>query len=108
MNCKKNKKKIKEEKSKKNKKMLKKLFFKRQNILFNTKKFEKKIITIIGLGGLGSNLFENLIRLGFKNFILVEDDKVEETNIHRTTFFYKDIGKYKVEVLKKNVKKIYK
>ncbi len=82
-------------------------FFSRQNILFDKKVFEDKTITIIGLGGLGSNVFNNLLRLGFKNFILIDDDKVEESNIHRTIFNYKDIGKFKIEVLKEYSMKVY-
>ncbi len=82
-------------------------FFSRQNILFDTKIFEDKKITIIGLGGLGSNVFNNLLRLGFKNFVLVDDDKVEKSNIHRTIFKYKDIDKFKVDVLKEYSKKVY-
>ncbi len=82
-------------------------FFSRQNKIFDTDIFKDKVITIIGLGGLGSNVFDNLLRLGFENFILIDFDKVEESNIHRTIFKKNDVGKYKVDVLKNHSRKVY-
>ncbi len=88
-------------------KILKDDFFSRQNKIFDTNIFKNKVITIIGLGGLGSNVFDNLLRAGFENFILIDFDKVEESNIHRTIFKKNDVGKYKVDVLKDYSKKVY-
>lgn len=40
-------------------------------------------ILIVGLGGLGSLIAENLVQMGFLNFILVDPDRVELSNISR-------------------------
>ena len=38
---------------------------------------------IIGLGGVGGFVFENLIRLGAENFIIFENDRFELSNFNR-------------------------
>jgi len=40
-------------------------------------------ILIVGLGGLGSLIAENLVQMGFTSFILVDPDRVELSNISR-------------------------
>jgi len=40
-------------------------------------------VGVIGLGGIGSIVVEYLARLGVGNFILVDDDRVEESNLSR-------------------------
>ena len=66
----------------------------------------KKII-IFGVGGVGSWCAESLIRTGFQNITIVDDDKVVESNINRqlpaTT---QTVGQSKVEVLKKHFSEI--
>lgn len=63
-------------------------------------------IGIAGCGGIGSNVAMNLVRAGLKNFILVDFDKVEESNLNRQFFFKKQIGSYKALVLEENLKNI--
>ena len=41
-------------------------------------------VAIIGLGGVGSLVAENLSRLGVGEFCLIDDDHVEESNLSRT------------------------
>ncbi|QEN05865.1 sulfur carrier protein ThiS adenylyltransferase ThiF [Thiospirochaeta perfilievii] len=64
---------------------------------------EKKIVGIAGCGGLGSNTALNLVRMGFKHFILVDFDRIDISNLNRQFYFYKQIGDYKVEALKENL-----
>jgi adenylyltransferase/sulfurtransferase len=71
-----------------------------QNILKN------KIITIVGLGALGSNAANLIARAGI-NLILIDNDKVELTNLQRQNIFTEqDINKYKVEASEFYLKKV--
>lgn len=74
---------------------------------YYTKKQFKKIQTmklgIAGAGGLGSNIAHILVRSGFKYFEIIDFDKVELSNCNRQLYFLDDIGKIKVECLKKNL-----
>ena len=64
--------------------------------------FKDKKILIAGLGGVGGTAFEALVRSGFDNFILIDFDTVDESNLNRQLLFTRDdIGKTKVEVAKK-------
>lgn len=68
------------------------IFFK--NILY------ENTIMIIGCGGIGTVVLDNLLRAEFSNFILVDNDFVENTNLNRQLFYdIYDIGKSKVDVL---------
>jgi len=63
-------------------------------------------VGIVGLGSVGSIVAEILARTGFSNFTLIDFDRVEEKNLDRlANVFKKDIGKFKVDVIKKAVKK---
>lgn len=66
----------------------------------------KKTVGIAGCGGLGSNTANNLVRLGFKNFVLVDFDRVEPSNLNRQFFFYDQIGLEKTVALSDNLKRI--
>ena len=61
-------------------------------------------IMILGCGGVGSVVAEQLVAMGFKNFILVDGDKTEPSNLNRQTIFTKaDIGRLKVQNLKSHL-----
>lgn len=62
---------------------------------------------IVGCGGLGSSTAELLARMGAGKLHLVDEDKVELTNLHRVSLFNEgDIGKNKAETLKRRLKGI--
>jgi molybdopterin/thiamine biosynthesis adenylyltransferase len=42
-------------------------------------------VAVVGLGGTGSQIVQQLAHLGVRNFVLVEDDRVEESNLPRLT-----------------------
>lgn len=66
-----------------------------------------KKISIVGLGGLGSHLSESLVRLGFNNIHLFDDDIVSSSNISRqVTFTQKDLGLKKVDATEGYLTKI--
>lgn len=67
------------------------------------RKIQQVKIGIAGAGGLGSNCAFNLIRSGFKNFLLVDFDLIEYSNLNRQFYFYSQVGQKKVEVLKANL-----
>ena len=74
---------------------------------------QKKIINskvlIIGAGGLGCPIADLLTRSGVGLIGVMDYDKVNLSNIHRQILYTtKDVGKYKVKVLKKKLNLINK
>lgn len=68
------------------------------------KKLTGSSVAIIGVGALGSCSAELLARAGIGRLILVDDEKVELSNIQRQCLFdEKDIGKLKVSVAEKKL-----
>lgn len=67
------------------------------------KKIQSVKIGIAGAGGLGSNCAFNLVRSGFKNFIIVDFDVIEYTNLSRQFYFLSQVGQLKVDQLKQNL-----
>ncbi len=56
-------------------------------------------VGIVGLGGLGSIVAEQLAHLGVKDFVLLDPDRVEETNLNRVVGATRsDIDRPKVDV----------
>tara|TARA_Y100001970_G_C14240591_1_gene864679 strand:- start:1274 stop:2014 length:741 start_codon:yes stop_codon:yes gene_type:complete len=86
--------------------------FGRQIILkeFNEKKFvqlQKKIVSIVGIGGIGCPLVQYLISCGIKNINLFDNDIVKKNNLNRQTLYsIDDIGKKKSLIAKKKLLKI--
>ena len=71
------------------------------------KKIFKSSICIVGCGGLGSSAAQYLSMTGVGNIMLIDHDLINLSNLNRQTlFFEKDIGKYKVDTLQKNLKEI--
>jgi sulfur carrier protein ThiS adenylyltransferase len=63
-------------------------------------------VGIAGAGGLGSNCAANLVRCGFKKFVIADFDVVEHSNLNRQFYFLSQIGEAKVDALKANLEKI--
>ena len=67
-------------------------------------KLNKSKVAVFGLGGVGSYVVEGLARAGIGNFILVDNDKVDLTNINRQIIAtHKTIGIPKVEVARERI-----
>lgn len=64
-----------------------------------------KTLLILGCG-LGSVIADMAVRLGFENFILIDGDNVEISNLNRQIFTIKDEGKNKAEALASHIKSI--
>lgn len=72
-------------------------------------KIKDKVVIIFGIGGVGGNVCDALARSGISHFVLVDDDKVNITNINRQYIANMDaIGRYKVDVMKEHILSINK
>ena len=65
---------------------------------------QRLVVGIVGLGGTGSVVAQELAYLGVSQFILVDPDVVDETNLNRLVGAYKnDVGIHKVEVARRHI-----
>ena len=61
-------------------------------------------ILLVGLGGVGGSCLENLVRCGFTNITIVDNDVVDITNLNRQLIsLHSNIGLKKVDVAKKRI-----
>ena len=68
------------------------------------KALEDKVILVIGIGGVGGTALEALARSGFKKFILIDADVVDESNLNRQILYTSnDVGKDKTFVAKQRL-----
>jgi len=64
-------------------------------------------ILVVGVGGVGGYAIESLVRLGVKNFTLVDNDDVDITNFNRQIIAIKsNLNKSKVEAFKERILEI--
>ena len=86
--------------------------YSRQIILKNIgisgqKKISSSKVFIVGAGGLGCPVADLLCRAGVGEIGIIDFDRVSLSNLNRQTLFNtSDVNKFKVEVLKKKLKKI--
>tara|TARA_B110000444_G_scaffold50727_1_gene46738 strand:- start:255 stop:1010 length:756 start_codon:yes stop_codon:yes gene_type:complete len=86
--------------------------FSRQIILkevgtIGQKKILSSKVLIVGAGGLGSPVAEFLSRAGVGTIGIIDNDKVNLSNLHRQNLYLtKDVGKSKVKIAKDKIKKI--
>ena len=86
----------------------KQIILKNIGISGQKKIFSAKVL-VIGAGGLGCPLILYLANSGVGNIGIVDDDKVDLTNLNRQILFTNDdLGKFKVVQAKKVIKKINK
>lgn len=71
-----------------------------QNKISSTK------VAICGLGGLGSNIAIALARAGIGKLVLIDFDRVDITNLHRQQYKASQVGMYKTEAIRENLKEI--
>ena len=88
------------------KKYSKQIILKKFGIIGQKKIFSSKIL-IVGMGGLGCPLSIYLASLGVGNLGIVDNDKVELSNLNRQILYtQKDLGKFKVEVARRRIRKL--
>ena len=67
----------------------------------------EKTVAVIGLGGLGGHIAEQLARLGFGRLILIDGDVAEESNLNRQLFVTEEgMGKPKAELAIRRLEKV--
>jgi sulfur carrier protein ThiS adenylyltransferase len=69
-------------------------------------KLADKTVGIAGCGGLGSNCAVALARTGIGKLVLIDHDRVEESNLNRQYFFREQVGEYKAEALQDLIHRI--
>jgi len=63
------------------------------------KKIEAAHIVQCGLGAIGSNLVTHLSRQGFKNFVGIDFDRIEDHNRHTQIWGKREVGQLKAQAL---------
>lgn len=72
-------------------------------------KLSKIKVAIVGVGGVGSYAAEALVRLGVQDFILIDNDTVDITNINRQIIALSStVGKRKTSIMKERILDINK
>ena len=69
-------------------------------------KINNSKVMIIGLGAVGSNVATYLTKSNVGNLVLVDNDVVEASNLHRQYFFEDQVSKNKADSLKSGLEKI--
>lgn len=65
-------------------------------------------VALVGCGGLGWHISQQLIALGVRNLLLIDPDRLEKTNLNRLPGApYSKIGKPKVQILSGLLKKMH-
>lgn len=63
-----------------------------------------KTVPILLAGcGIGSNIAECALRIGFENLTLIDGDLIENSNLNRQNYIFKDIHNYKAQTLHKRL-----
>jgi hypothetical protein len=63
-------------------------------------------VAVLGAGGLGGPLAENLVRVGCQNLVVCDFDVFDESNLNRQVCTIEDIGKRKIDVVESFLQKI--
>ncbi|MBI2127104.1 MAG: HesA/MoeB/ThiF family protein [Thaumarchaeota archaeon] len=70
-------------------------------------KLRKAVVTVVGAGGLGTPIAQQLVAMGIGKLRLVDRDVVEISNLHRQILYSpEDVGLPKVEVAIRKLKKM--
>lgn len=73
----------------------------------NIKKILNTSVLVLGLGGVGSYALESLVRSGIGKVVIVDNDKIDVTNLNRQLMsLNSNIGKSKVDVWVDRIKDI--
>lgn len=74
--------------------------FRNQSGIIDVEDYDYLKLAIIGCGSIGSYLALALNRMGFKNFMLIDDDKVEKHNYTTQYYSIQHVGSSKVNALR--------
>lgn len=67
-------------------------------------KLKSKTVLIIGIGGVGGHALESIVRIGINNIIIVDNDKIDITNLNRQLIsLNSNLGRLKIDVAKDRI-----
>lgn len=70
-------------------------------------RLQHSTVAIFGIGGVGSYIAEGLARGGIGHLLLIDHDRVSQSNINRQLIaLYSTIGRFKTEVMSERIKDI--
>ena len=70
-------------------------------------KLKDSKVAVFGIGGVGSFVCEGLARSGIGNFVLIDYDKIDKSNINRQLIATTNtIGRYKADLMKERILEI--
>src|SRR5215468_11953200 len=74
---------------------------------WDQKKLQAAHVLVIGAGALGNEILKNLALLGFERIVVVDLDRIEESNLSRAILFgSEDVGAFKAEAAARTLRKI--
>jgi len=74
---------------------------------WDQKKLQAARVLVIGAGALGNEILKNLALLGFERIVVVDLDRIEESNLSRAILFgSEDVGACKAEAAARTLRKI--
>lgn len=77
------------------------------DVMRSIEKISNFKVAVIGLGAVGTWICTSLAMTGVKNFILIDGDTVDLSNLHRQDcFFEEDVGKSKVQCATRRLEEI--
>lgn len=77
----------------------------REETLEVQRSIENSKVAVFGVGGVGTWIVNGLYQIGVGEIRITDPDVVEETNLNRQLFFdSRDIGRYKVDVIKEKLR----
>jgi len=68
---------------------------------------EQKSVLVVGCGSVGSFVASELVRAGVRNLCLVDPDTIEGSNLSRTIYLHRDLGRPKVHALRDHLLAIF-
>jgi molybdopterin/thiamine biosynthesis adenylyltransferase len=74
---------------------------------WDQKKLQSARVLVIGAGALGNEILKNLALLGFVRIVVVDLDRIEESNLSRAILFSsEDVGLFKAEAAARSLRRI--
>jgi len=74
---------------------------------WDQKKLQAARVLVIGAGALGNEILKNLALLGFERIVVMDLDRIEESNLSRAILFSsEDVGSFKADAAARSLRKI--